>query len=150
MNARLCSVMAALLVAACGGDDPLEVGTQPLAGRIGGQPWTFGSGGTDAFLSQDDELFTKLYGEAHDPVCSAFSTSNRIVLGIPKQPGDYAFSLQRNGTFVVGGTDNLIATEGRLIVESVDLDAGTVTARVHMTFDADNEVDGRFTAAICP
>jgi hypothetical protein len=36
----------------------------------------------------------------------------------------------------------------RIIVEQAG--AASVTARVHMIFDANNEVDGEFVASICP
>jgi hypothetical protein len=150
MRARLCAVLAAILVAGCGGEEEaaIEVSTEPLAGRIGGQAWTFAQGDTDALLSEGEpDLFTRLHAASYD-ACGFAPSGDRLILSVPKQPGDYAFSTQQNGTFVVGGTDNLVATRGRLIVESVD--GSTVTARVHMIFDTGNEVDGRFTATICP
>jgi hypothetical protein len=150
---RLRTLLAALALsaAACGGSEPaapLAVGTQPLAGKVGGQPWTFAHGSTNAFLSGSrPDFFGELYADG-TPGCGTFSTSNRVILAIPKAPGDYPFTTQRNGTFVVGGSSNLVAMQGRIIVEQVTTDA--VTARVHMVFDGSNEIDGEFVASICP
>lgn len=148
MNARIASLVVALSLAACGGDS-LEVSDQPLAGTIGGMPWTFVAGETDGFLSEgEDDFFTSLYAEAITSPCGFGSPSgNSLIVSIPKAPGDYDFSTSRNGTFVVG-SDNLVTFEGRVIVHHVT--ATEVAGGLHMVFDGDNEVDGQFTATICP
>lgn len=151
MDVRTWAVVLAIGAVGCGGADapaPIGVGTQPLAGVVAGSSWTFVAGDTNAYLSDGDDLFTKLYASSYPDCGSAPFGEDHLLLSIPKQVGDYVFSLQRNGTFAVGGSDNLVTTRGRLIVESVD--ASSVTARVHMIFDGGNEVDGRFTATVCP
>ena len=69
---------------------------------------------------------------------------------MPKTAGDYDLGFMLNGTFAVmtpSGTDNLVATRGRIVVESVG--ATEVRAGVHMIYDDDNEVDGWLTASVC-
>lgn len=154
MAPRVRVVLLALAAAltACGGSDdppaPLSVGSQPLAGRIGGRAWTFLHGKTDAYLSgTQPDFFGMLFADGAGG-CGAFSSSDRVLLDVPKIAGDYPFSTTRNGTFVVGSSTNLVATRGRIIVEQVT--AESVTARVHMVFDASNEIDGEFVASVCP
>ncbi len=150
MALRRWVVSLVLALAACGGSDepeePIAVSTRPLAGRIGGQAWTFAHGETTASLSSGPKYFTSLFGDGA-PGCGAYSTADRALVFVPKVPGDYPFSTQQTGTFFVEGT-NRIAMRGRLIVEQVD--AASVTARVHMIADADNEIDGEFVVSVCP
>jgi hypothetical protein len=136
--------------AACG--TSYEVADQPLAGTIDGEPWTFVAGATDAFLSEgEDEFFAGLYDEAFEP-CQ-YSEPDRptfLIASIPKQPGEYEFSLSLNMTFVVDrddGPDNLVATDGVIVVDEVT--ATTVRGGLHGVFDDDNEVNGTFEVAIC-
>lgn len=57
-------------------------------------------------------------------------------------------SLSRNMTFVVGDSDNLIATNGRIVVDEVT--ATTVKGGLVASYDGSNEVNGRFEVTICP
>ena len=70
------------------------------------------------------------------------------IVGIPKTPGEYEMSLQRNMTFVVGDSQNLIATKGRIVVDEVT--ATSVKGGLVGTYDGQNEVNGRFEVTICP
>jgi hypothetical protein len=49
---------------------------------------------------------------------------------------------------LVDATNNLIATEGRIVVDSVT--ATRVTGGLHGIYNDGNEVDGRFDVTICP
>lgn len=136
-----------LLVAACGGGSSYEVSDEPLAGTVGGAAWTFEAGHTNAFLSEgEDDFFAELYAEAFTPCGFTTPSGSHLIIAVPKEPGEYDFSLQLNMTFVVG-TDNLVATEGKVVVDEVT--ATTVTGGVHGIFDGDNEVDGQFTLTVC-
>ena len=136
-----------LLAAACGGGSSHEVSDQPLAGTVGGAPWTFEAGHTNAFLSEgQDDFFAELYAEAFTPCGFASPSGDHLIIAVPKEPGEYEFSLALNMTFVVG-TDNLVATEGVVVVDTVT--ATEVTGGVHGVFDGDNEVDGQFTLTVC-
>ena len=148
-----CAALPAL-TGACADDASggLSVATTPLAGKVNGQAWTFETGTTNAFLSgSGDTYFATLYavdfaGCGQEP----FDNVPSLIVRIPKTVGSSNFSLKLNGTFTYGGTDgpeNLVATNGTIVVDEIT--DTTITAGVHMIYDANNAVDGRFTATIC-
>ncbi len=161
MQATSILLLPALLsvgLAGCTGDDDdggggggttLEIADAPLAGTVGGAPWTFASGDTDAFLSRDKpELFSDLYGESVSLCGFASGAGNHLIVAIPKTPGDYPFTTQRNMTFVVGGTDNYATLEGKVRVDEVT--ATSLKGGLVGRFDSANEVTGTFEITICP
>ncbi len=150
MRALTLTLLATLAVG-CG--TSYDITDQPLAGTIGGTPWTFVAGDTNDFLSQDDDYFASLYPETYSTCGFGEPTQvNHLILNIPKQVGEYDYSLQLNMTFVVydgtGSPNNLIGTSGTIRVDSVTAD--TITGGVYARFDGDNEIDGTFSVAICP
>lgn len=149
MNKLICVVSLSLLAAACGGDS-FDITDQTLQGQVGGQSWTLVAGDTSAFLSDDESFFASLYAEDFEACGFSQPTGNSLILSIPTSPGDYELSLQRNMTFVVdseAGPDNLIATEGLIVVDEVT--PTTITGGVHARYDGSNEIDGNFTVTIC-
>ena len=150
MKNLICALSLSLVAAACGSDS-FEISEQTLQGEVGGQPWTFVAGDTSAFLSDEETFFAALYAEDFEACGFSQPSGNSLIISIPTAPGDYELSLQRNMTFVVetgSGPDNLIATEGRIVVDEVT--ATTVTGGIHARYDGDNEIDGTFTVEICP
>jgi hypothetical protein len=136
------------VAAGCGtsdsGSTTIDDGT--LAGMVYGQPWTFQAGGTDAFLSEgDDNFFATFYANAF--TCGSEPSGPSLIVAVPKVPGDYPMSLMRNMTFVMG-SDNKVAIDGRVVVDSVT--ATTVTGGLVGTFDDQNTVSGHFTLTVCP
>ena len=157
---RIATALATVTVLSalgCGGGSgsSFTISMTTLAGKVGGQPWSLVSGETDAFLSMNQpQFFTTMYTETVTPCTGAgFAVaSNQIILNIPMTPGDYALSLNMSATFVVNPQDamhiqNLIATQGRIVVDQIT--ATTVTGGAHIQYDANNTVDGQFTATIC-
>jgi len=139
-----------LSVAALGCGESFEISDQPLQGQVGGESWSFLKGDTSVFLSDSDGYFARLYAEDFEACGFSQATGNRLILSIPTEIGDYDLGLQRNMTFVVEEEDgplNLIATEGRIIVDEIT--ATTITGGIHARFDGDNEIDGNFTVTIC-
>jgi hypothetical protein len=138
-----------LLAAGCDGGST-TISTQVLAGKIGGQPWTFVQGEADAFLSDDSSYFVTLYGSSFT-ACATFSApydESHILISIPKTPGGYDLSLARNATFYVPPEDNLVATRGHVQID--ESTATTITGGANITYDGDNTVDGQFQVSICP
>lgn len=130
----------------CGTD--YDVATTPLAGTVGGQPWTFVAGHTNAFLSEgEDDFFATLYPAQFTACGSSEPSGSHLIVSVPKAVGDYDMGPQLNMTFVVGSSDNLIAFDGRIIVDEVT--ATKVVGGLHGEFDGDNEVNGRFEISIC-
>ena len=144
------AVVATLAGSGCGSD--YTITEQNLSGSIGGVAWTFATGETNAFLSEDDDYFAVLYAESFSTCASSSPMSvDHLILNIPKETGEWGLSLSRNMTFVVDeadGPSNLIATEGTLRVDSLTVD--TLTGGIYAEFDGANVVDGTFTVSICP
>src|SRR5437016_3407971 len=81
---------AVLLTSGCGGS--IEIATTPLAGVVGGTPWTLVSAESNAFLSKDSPtFFVTAYAEPRTPCSGAGSsvTGDELLLNIPKIAGDY-------------------------------------------------------------
>lgn len=141
----LACLIASALTAGCGGD--LEISEAPLSGNVLGEPWTFQRGHTSAFLSEgEDDFFALLYAQPFTE-CGFEPSGPRLIVSIPKETGEYDFGLGLNMTFS-DGVDNLITSDGRIVVDSVS--ATRVTGGLAGSYDADNEVTGRFDIAICP
>ena len=145
-------LIAMTSLAGCATSDPdVDIAATPLAGSVGGTPWTFRTGSTDAFLSEgDDNFFASFYATSYDPCIDREPTGPHLLVGVPKQPGDYelGFGLGRSMTFVVASGSNLVSFDGRIVVDAVT--ATTVTGGLHGIYDGNNEVDGRFEISICP
>jgi hypothetical protein len=135
----------------CASDDggSADLSDATMTGKVGGQAWTFAAGHTSAFLSEgDDDFFATLYPAAFTTCGFSEPGGNHLIVSIPKTPGEYPMSLSRNMTFVVGDSNNLIATKGTIFVDEVT--ATTVKGGLVATYDGQNEVNGHFEIAICP
>lgn len=145
----LLGLMLCFGVAACGGDDEdLSVADQPLQGLAFGQEWQVEGASTNAFLSDDDEFWVDAYIGA--PSCGGFAGDSdrpKLIISVPRTVGTHKLSLNLNMTFAFMN-DNLVATDGVIIVEEVT--ETSVTASLRASFDGDNNIEGRFTAEICP
>jgi hypothetical protein len=132
-----------------GGGGPISTGT--LTGKIGGTAWTFMAGETDSFLSTATTWYINLYEVPIDTPCSTgpSASTRSLILTVPKAVGTYPLSLSMTETFYIhANNDNLGATSGS--VQLVSSDATTVHGAAKFQFNADNTVDGQFTANICP
>jgi hypothetical protein len=137
-----------LLATGCGTSSPTEIATTTLAGKVAGQAWTFQAGHTSAFLSKGEpDFFASLYPMTFTACGFSEPTGGHVIAAIPKMTGDYDLDLSLNMTFT-DGSNNLIATEGRIVVDSVT--ATHVTGGLHAIYDSANEVDGQFDVTICP
>jgi len=131
-----------------GGGTPIT--EQPLTGKIGGQPFTFATGETDAFLSMGDRYFVTLYGSAFTACAvggAPFSASS-VIFEVPKAAGTYKLGLTQTATLYDGAVSyNHVATRGSIVIDAI---AGTtISGGASITFDANNAVNGKFTATIC-
>ena len=135
-----------------GSTSSAPIATTPLAGKVGGQPWTFASGATNAFLSaDDDDYFATLFAVDFSGCSDAPQGGvTAVILSIPKTLGTRSFGLQLNGTFVVPGADgpeNLATLNGKVVVDAIT--DTTITGGVRMSYDSANAIDGRFEVMIC-
>jgi len=145
----LAAGLAGGLVAGCTG--PIEISDAPMSGRIGGVPWSLGSAETNDFLSSSDQFFIDAYAEVVAPCTGAGNQvrSNRLILNVPRETGNYLLGSGLNETFFVQDTgSNYIATQGRIVVSQVT--DTLLSGGGHFFFNGDNVVDGQFQAQICP
>ena len=145
----LAGLLTLSLVAACS-TGPVEISARPLAGVVGGAPWTLVSAETDPYLSANSEtFFVSASAEALTACTDAVSTGNSLILSIPKTAGDYPLSDSFKQTFYLAAANvNYVTTLGRVVVDEVT--TTTIRAQAHVRFDDANEVDGNFSATICP
>ncbi len=148
LSTVLAIAMMGLVGCATDDADVPDLSDQMLAGEVGGQTWTFAAGQTDAFLSEgEDDFFATLYPMSFTTCGFSEPGGNHLIVAIPKEPGEYEMSLSRNMTFVVGDSQNLIATQGRIVVDEVT--DTTVKGGLVATYDDGNQVNGRFELTIC-
>jgi hypothetical protein len=142
--------VATMALVGCASDDGVgELSDTTMTGMVGGQTWTFAAGHTSAFLSEGEpDFFATLYPMAFTTCGFSEPGGNHLIVSIPKMPGEYEMSLSRNMTFVVGDSNNLIATKGKIVVDEVT--ATTIKGGLVAEYDGQNEVNGRFEVAICP
>lgn len=141
-------LLIACVFAGCSSDSVTVETDHTLTGVVGGQSWTFVAGETDAFLSNGSQNFFALFYASDYLACaSSPPPGSSLIVAVPKQPGDYDFTSNRNMTFVVGAGDNLVTFEGRVIVDSVD--GATVRGALAGSYDGDNDVNGTFELSIC-
>jgi len=147
----LCGLALASVLVGCGDEQDYgswSVTDQPLQGVIGGQPWTFAEGETDAFLSDEESFFTQMFAEAYDTCVSLEPEGPQILVGVPTAVGTYDFGSQLNITFSPSSGENLVSMEGG--IEVTEITETTVSGGLYSEFDSDNEVDGTFTITLCP
>lgn len=125
-----------------------QIDSGPLMGAVGGQSWSFVAGSTDAFISANqNDFFAVMYPSSYSACSGVEPTDPHLIVAVPKVVGDYPMTLDRNMTFVDDNNNNLVATDGRIVVDSVT--ATQVTGGMHATYDGNNEVNGQFTLTIC-
>lgn len=148
------AMAGSLGLAGCGGGSGAgggggAISSAPLAGKIGGQAWTFGTGESDAFLSDATTLWVDAYAGTFTPCAgNAPLDGDRLILNLPRKTGTSRLSLDLTETFYLGNGDNLVATSGTIVIDAVT--DTTISGGVKFAYDANNSVDGQFTATICP
>jgi hypothetical protein len=147
---RVPALMLGLGLAASSACGPkYEIAMGPLAGKIGGAPWTVATAATDPVLSNADHLFVTMYADSFTACTGQSSGGNQLILSVPTTPGDYELSFDLSATFYLVATgENLITTQGRLKVDQLTASAVVGGANVH--FDGGDSVSGQFQITICP
>ncbi|MGE0403265.1 MAG: hypothetical protein AB7T06_41545 [Kofleriaceae bacterium] len=144
-TALLSAGATACTIEASSGD---EIVDSNLSGYVAGQSWNFVAGHTDSFLSEgEDDFFAVLFPTSFTPCGFSEPSGPHIIVSIPKTTGDFEMDFGRNMTFV-DGSDNKVAFDGRIRVDSVS--ATSVTGGLVASYDSDNEINGTFTVTVCP
>lgn len=154
------SVVVALSLVACGGDDEgsggdpgTAVASTALTGTIDGRPFTAVTALADAWFD-DGEKAIELFDTQRD--CADFAplpTGGRSILIVREwKPMTQQLSLSNNITFVVqesNGPNNIIVTTGRLeLVDTPTAVGQTGTLRLRAKDGADS-VEGQASVRIC-
>ncbi len=142
--------LAALAVGCGSGGGSTIISSDPLSGKLGGQPWTLGTGQTNSDLSTTSQYWVDAYAESFTPCTGSAPTSaDKIIMNLPMAIGNYPLSLKFNQTFfVAANNDNYVATSGE--IDITDISATTITGGARFAYNADNSIDGQFQIAICP
>jgi hypothetical protein len=146
---KLTSILPALALAAgCTVTTSQDIAPGSLGGTVSGHSWLFAAGDTNAFLSQGQSSFyAELYPASYSACGSVVPSGAHLIVSIPMAAGDYQLNLSRNMTFVDDFGNNLIATDGRIVVDQVS--ATHVSGGLHGTYDVDNDVSGHFDVTVC-
>lgn len=152
------------LISSCKKDDEsgpsYEFINQNLQGTIDGFAYTYGEGSVET-TTRDGEgyLSFDLYHSSEDitDICDFFGFGNEVSVffSTPAEVGLYELSLdfssfsgQTVTLFNPDGAVNNIASIGA--VEILTVTETEVTGRMDATLDAENTVNGNFTAVFCP
>jgi hypothetical protein len=142
------ALLVTAFVGACGEGESTAfvVSDSNLSGVIGGVAWEFAQGDTDAFFA-DEEHHGRLYSSTYT-ACEGFGPSEpKVLVRLPKTPGEYILGANRSATFFEPPSDNTIAMEGRL--EVYEVSDTLVKAGLHAVFDSLYTVNGKFEVEIC-
>jgi hypothetical protein len=141
-------------LAACGGGDDdapaYEIAETPLAGTVGGKPWTFVKGDATPMMFGDErELQIDLFPVDFETCGWDTPIASEILGTFPAEVGEYELSTGLNVTFVVDH-ENYWAIDGALVIDEVTdtkIRGGLHAIAKH---DPGNEIDGQFEIDICP
>ena len=122
---------------------------QNLQGKIGGNAWEQQTGRSKADFFEN--FFNDLRETADSNICSASNAAkgNFILFGGEPAVGLYELGSSKTVTFVVGGNENLVSTQGAYEILTVDTVDNTITGRMDVTYDDNNSVNGNFTMTYC-
>ena len=153
------SVLFCLLGFACFGGSSSktfstsDIKTQLPQGKMSGTEWTM----VDAMVRVDsfesDQLSVNLYpSDIEDCGFGVSSEGGEIIFSVPRMEGEYPFLLDfssksQTATFVPAPGENVISTEGLIVIEH--LSESEVTMGI-VAQAGNSKVNGRFTATICP
>jgi hypothetical protein len=121
------------------------------AGKLGGQDWNFGK----AVVTKSDKLSITMYADPTVDDCTTTASSkNTVFWSMPAATGERKLKLSftdLNGSQTVtyyDGTTNYILSEG--LIDVVTLTDTLATIGLVASDTNNNEINGTFTAAICP
>lgn len=149
-------ILFALLLSslgACGGGSSYEasdIADQTPRGEIDGSAWALVT--PDGRINSDGELDIVLYSE--EVAACGFATSSdapSAFFRVPAVVGEYPLKFEfaaddQTVTFFVPPSNNIIGTQGLIVVESVTETQATVALIVEAS---DSQINGRFTVDLC-
>ena len=144
--------LALVFAAGCGGGSSgggATISSQILSGKIGGAAWSLGTAESDSSLSTSDQYFVTMFPDTFT-ACGfgAPTTSNELIVNLPRKVGSYNLGLALSVTFSIPPSDNLVTFNGHIVIDAVT--ATTISGGMNVTRDAGNSVNGQFQATVCP
>ncbi len=127
-----------------------DIDNQTPQGLVDGESWTMQ---TAIVVDDGTDLSVSLYPIAVEACDRSASSDTEIIFSAPRTVGEYPLNFSLGGsdnrtiTFVTGPGENVIATQGLLVVEAIS------ATEVTMALVADagnNSINGRFTVPVCP
>ncbi|MDP2343502.1 MAG: hypothetical protein Q8O67_21260 [Deltaproteobacteria bacterium] len=142
------SLLLALLAACPPPAEEEEVfSEEPLGGEVGGEPWTFVAGDTNAFLSDDESLFST-FSQAAFAACVDPVEGPQLISALPLEVGVHKLKLSGpNVTFSPESGENIVAISGAIRIDEVT--DTTISGAINAKADGNNEADGVFELTIC-
>ena len=118
----------------CGNGSPSApaIASTPMAGKIGGRPWSLGTGETDSVLSTSSSFYVETFSDSFS-ACSGSSVQRDYFFAtFSLTAGDYSLDVENfTANFSLEGTQTPAATIGHLVIASVT--ASTVTGGLNIT-----------------
>jgi hypothetical protein len=152
---RLTTIALGLFLFGCGTDGGGSYSTSDIVdqtpqGLMEGVAWTMMSA---VVIDDGDDLSVSLYPTAVEPCDRFASTDTEIIFSAPRAAGEYPLQFSLSGgpsqtiTFVTGPGQNLVATQGLLVIEAISDEQVTLA----LVADAgESSINGRFTVSLCP
>lgn len=151
---RSTTIALALFLFGCGTDgggsySASDIVDQTPQGLMEGTAWTMMSA---VVIDDGDDLSVSLYPIAVE-ACDRFSSSDtQIIFSAPRVVGEYPLRFSLSGgpnqtiTFVPAPGENLVATQGLLVIEAISAEEVTLA----LVADAgESSINGRFTVPLC-
>jgi hypothetical protein len=122
------------------------VADQPLRGTFGGQAWSAVCCVASPVQLSTATIRCAILAEAPD--AAGGSSRPKLLLELPTKPGSYPLGATSSVTFCIPPANNLVASDGVLVVSAVS--AQELAFALSVRFDADNQVNGRMRLLLTP
>lgn len=130
-----------------------ELKNTTIDGMINGQNWVFISGRAKPSFFNKTEYMIELFDKSLQDPCNDFKLleTRTVLTSVELKKGAISFDMNNNATLAYnenGTSMNIIATEGMLVLDSVEGDF--IEGKMLAKFDSKNHVNGAFRIPICP
>jgi hypothetical protein len=129
-----------------------DIVAQTPSGSMEGASWVMADAVVRVDSFDTEELSVTLTSEAMEEECPfGLGGGSSILFSVPRMPGEYPlnFSFSAGGqtiTFSPGPGENIIASDGVIVVESVS----DTEVSIGLVAEAgDSSINGKFTATLC-
>lgn len=131
---------------------PYEFKDQPVQGKIAGESWEIAEAIARISLFSADTLSFQLNDSIYGLECDYLISDRGARFTAPFQEGVFLLSsksIQFQSVDLYHGGESLQALTGAIQIISINLSEGTIEAQIDATYDANNQLNGKFTARFC-